>query len=248
MAGALVFAFHYYRTYKFESELGSHWWRVRWEDVSLEERLPRSFGTLRNKSEEHLALPSSSVLSAGNELGPNLSNKFEVIAGSTVLCQPVGLTSRRGSHIGMRPLGGPRPLENAQGATTGAAAATSPVTAVVGTNVGYYKVRLMTCDCLLPRSLLSPYFLAFRLPLEFHSPRSLALLSSFSSPYPWQSVCHYPLLILFLAFSPLYYSTLPCLVDSRGIFSSPKPLTFNPKYTNSNDLSLKHVHRECAWP
>lgn len=53
VVATLVFAFHYYQRYKFEAELGSHWWKVRWDEVSLEEKLPRSFGTLR-KSDEHI--------------------------------------------------------------------------------------------------------------------------------------------------------------------------------------------------
>ncbi|KAI1295476.1 Atrial natriuretic peptide receptor 1 [Halotydeus destructor] len=49
----LLLVVYYYKRYKFEDELDNLWWQVRWDDVCLEERLPRSFGTLR-KSDDHL--------------------------------------------------------------------------------------------------------------------------------------------------------------------------------------------------
>lgn len=65
VVGTLVFAFHYYQRYKFEAGLSSYWWRVRWDEVSLEAALPRSFGTLR-KSDEYMGCPSAMI---AGELG-----------------------------------------------------------------------------------------------------------------------------------------------------------------------------------
>ncbi|RWS28371.1 atrial natriuretic peptide receptor 1-like protein, partial [Leptotrombidium deliense] len=71
-------ALKYYKSLVLENEWSSLWWKVKWDDIIFEEKLPRSFGTLV-KSEEHLPVIAEVMQRRESSRNKNSSRIFETV-------------------------------------------------------------------------------------------------------------------------------------------------------------------------